>query len=454
MKCLLAGAALAGVALAAVLPVRAQEPPPEHTHEFTAYPVLQGQTGIPRVNRYHALPEEVLSLELWIEPDWDTCLNTDGMCPYAFFPWDLAFLEDFTHLVQLDDTQTAPNKGQFGHLDAGVFVPGPPYSHYMCPTALGQVSILEDVVDEGTLVDGEPLPVDGQIQNTSDPIMVWSIISPAMSDDEKFCMSAGVPSTCNVPVAASIPVYWAAFVGSQLREVWSTLADPVQTKTLTVTTENNRPGDTLNGRLPAYNSSFGAQNVIAIHSSFEGSTCCRRFLLFFPRTGTNCPTEMAYPVPNWYYYWSDTSASYGPNGYKPDAPDPYGWTPIGSDVTWIGPLAHTSLPDYPGYEGIDFYALTCRHEAVHLADWAAWWPGGYNANADQDGDLVPDNLEAGLGYDDSKRDTDGDGQNDFEDHARDHARDTSPPWDAQHGWNIGDANSEDWACPGKQWTNP
>lgn len=76
-----------------------------------------------------------------------------------------------------------------------------------------------------------------------------------------------------------------------------------------------------------------------------------------------------------------------------------------------------------------------------MTDYWNWWPRGYDESKDSgDHDYIPDDIEPSLGLDPTKQDTDGDGDIDFEDRA----------YDAEKTWNVGSANEEDWANPGKQ----
>jgi hypothetical protein len=69
MKCLSAGAALAGVALAAVLPVGAQMPP-EHEHTWAAY---QGVGGNVSAGKRYALCNQVITVDVMGGGEWDEC---------------------------------------------------------------------------------------------------------------------------------------------------------------------------------------------------------------------------------------------------------------------------------------------------------------------------------------------------------------------------------------------
>jgi len=110
-------------------------------------------------------------------------------------------------------------------------------------------------------------------------------------------------------------------------------------------------------------------------------------------------------------------------------------------------------------EGIDLFAITERHEGQHLLDWWTFWPvpPGYIQSADMDprdpnagpkwppvGDYVTDNLEGTSQYPDfdpTKQDSDQDGYYDFDDLG----------YDAECSWTNGNADTADWANPGKQY---
>jgi hypothetical protein len=143
-------------------------------------------------------------------------------------------------------------------------------------------------------------------------------------------------------------------------------------------------------------------------------------------------------IPNWYEYWSESSASIGNHKYDAETPY-YGYYPHGEHYFYIGYIA-SGKNDQTEHMGIDCFAETVIHENTHMTDYLNWWPKGYDENKDLDRDKIPDNIEPSLGFDPTKPDTDGDREIDFEDRG----------YDAEWTWKAGSANQEDWSCPGKQ----
>lgn len=148
-------------------------------------------------------------------------------------------------------------------------------------------------------------------------------------------------------------------------------------------------------------------------------------------------------VPNWFFYWRQTGASVGAPFYNSTIPG-FGRYVPGSSFFYVGDLASGVNPT-TSHDGIDTFAETCIHENTHLTDWNNFWPSGYQAIYDLDGDQIPDHLEQGLGFDPALWDTDGDGDYDFEEYAEPRA------YAAELTWGRGSADSEDWSSPGHQY---
>jgi hypothetical protein len=184
--------------------------------------------------------------------------------------------------------------------------------------------------------------------------------------------------------------------------------------------------------LPTQNSLFRGGKILSLE--YPGSGCgviAQEIRVFFSKKAENNPGGTS---PNWYYYWSQTSASVGPHTYNSHTTDP------GGHCAWDGTAWRAYICKNAENDDIDRFAYVCRHEAQHVEDFTSWWPAGVMIpGADNDG--VPDNLEVGLGYDPALSDTDGDGHFDAQDHAIDN----------QDAWTYGAADAEDWANPGKQW---
>jgi hypothetical protein len=108
-------------------------------------------------------------------------------------------------------------------------------------------------------------------------------------------------------------------------------------------------------------------------------------------------------VPNWYTYWTQTSAAEHP--YEPDRYDAtlwgenqYGATEFfgGHWVRMIGPHANGTGMYQQEWDGIDTFADICRHEWEHDKDYTEWWGNNPPDPAhDFDGDMIPDEVEQG-----------------------------------------------------------
>jgi hypothetical protein len=221
-------------------------------------------------------------------------------------------------------------------------------------------------------------------------------------------------------------------------------------------------------RLPASNSEFGNHTLTLSHPDVPGADH-QTVQIFFPRDATNHPGTGSGVTPNWYYYWDQTSATYGTHTYRGAAGT--GQTvpgqQAGTFVSYIDAEACLYHPngDILGWgpaEGIDYFAWICRHEAKHLADLSGWWPQGWHWWEDGDrtnpqvipgvmGDWIPDILEPtilpGHPYDPN----DGASQADTFNYGQD------PLLDIEHyclstqaQWINGSADSQDWAEPGHQ----
>ncbi len=211
--------------------------------------------------------------------------------------------------------------------------------------------------------------------------------------------------------------------------------------------------------LPNDNSHFGPTWVQATDGAVSDKN---DFDLFFSEEATNNPGEVE--VPNWYYYWSDTLADYGTHNYDSGL-DSCGITYFdeGAWRSYIGTEANetpTAPLKYPCTHGIDCFAQVCRHEERHRQDFSSLWGAGTDRNNDDDPDvdwLPTDNgtvTENSLGtpYHEG-------GYNpNVEASVPDHWhygplwRDCEDYCMHRHAvWNNGDADSVDWANPGKQY---
>lgn len=195
-----------------------------------------------------------------------------------------------------------------------------------------------------------------------------------------------------------------------------------------------------------------------VHATSSEGSDTNHFKLFFTRNATNNPEGI---FPNWYYYWSQTSAAYGTHNFDSNLWDS-GFTDLYGGVwkTYIGQYANRSAAagTWNQAEGIDFFAHICRHEERHRQDMNSLWGSYYDPTNDPDGDRLPtDNgtvTEYSLGvpyhsggYDYRQRATVidhffyGAGWKDSEDYCM----------HREAPWTNGSADTVDWANPGHQY---
>jgi hypothetical protein len=237
--------------------------------------------------------------------------------------------------------------------------------------------------------------------------------------------------------------------------------------------------------LPQKNTDFGEQQVKASLRA-QGCACQSdpvKLRLFYRLTEKNNPDGQS---PNWDYYYKQTSARQDAvYQLVDDVPATPGCTQILAPFIEIptpgGAVAgnydfcnnvlyvNSHLMEWgclgrldwqanvPRY--IDCYAVTLRHERQHQKELIGWWGvgmGNYVRAKDWDGDLIPNSVEAN-----GSRASLGCNAHD------DHSCAGRPPYlwkkvndtefDAYAvgwSWHDGDADKEDWACPGKQCPNP
>ncbi|MBI5879726.1 MAG: hypothetical protein HZB53_18935 [Chloroflexi bacterium] len=248
--------------------------------------------------------------------------------------------------------------------------------------------------------------------------------------------------------------------------------------------------------LPDKNSEFGSKTIEArIVSSTARCHTSQSVRLFFGRDASNSPGSNNGKVPNWFYYWKQTSAAQGhtadairyggggaTNGCGPgDLGFFNGYANLyAADWIYVCDLKQSDFKSVNGLirppvsaEGIDVFGVTVLHEWTHLLNFKEWWawpdqpaeyrPTHFNDNEgpcllpllqrpapparykyDCDADHIPDVFEGNLGMNPQLWDTCGIGMSDNECVAA----------KAEARWRIGSANKEDWACPGKQADRP
>lgn len=238
--------------------------------------------------------------------------------------------------------------------------------------------------------------------------------------------------------------------------------------------------------LPKLNMDFGEKEITAkLDIGLCQASDTTKVSIFFPRDAKNNPTSN---TPNWFYYWSQTSAKKGPakygdpanqcqsSGSRADNSLGYYRNKYLDSVYYICNLENLG-EDFPfktaqwqnnqlgnvPVTGIDTFAAACWHENGHYQHFKEWWfphkavhpfdPNeDFNKNSikdaqesllDKDKDLVLDSKEPAMGLNPQEKYT-YPGPFDDEEIAA---------WFEEAKWSIGSANSEDWAKPGKQWPN-
>jgi hypothetical protein len=238
--------------------------------------------------------------------------------------------------------------------------------------------------------------------------------------------------------------------------------------------------------LPQKNSAFGKKTVFAkVRIASCEVSDSKEIRVFYPRDAKNNPKHTP---PNWFYYWSQTSACPGPaswgdpanacgtpenradgalgyyrNTYLDDKYYICDFAKLGSDFEFETVQLKNGGFDSAKVKGIDTMGAACHHENGHFTHFRDWWfvhranhpfspTEDFNKNSikdsvenqfDQDGDLVPDAVETTLGLDPTKKKT-------LMQYGVDLDDEEYLAWVAEGKWRIGSADGEDWACPGKQ----
>jgi hypothetical protein len=236
--------------------------------------------------------------------------------------------------------------------------------------------------------------------------------------------------------------------------------------------------------LPSLNQALGKKSIKA---KLKVGSCeaedSKEIQVFFPRDAKNNPGGSD---PNWFYYWSQTSAKKGPAKYKGTAgqcSSPinrsegvlgyYRYKYLESvyyicDLSRLGQNFEFNASQWNGNQmtykpvtGIDTFGAASYHENGHYSHFKNWWfqhraatpfspTEDFNKNSikdtaetalDGDKDLIPDSKEAAYSLDNTKKYT-YPGPNDDEEVAA---------WHDEAEWAIGSADKQDWAKPGKQW---
>ncbi len=236
--------------------------------------------------------------------------------------------------------------------------------------------------------------------------------------------------------------------------------------------------------LPSLNAALGKKSIKArVKVGACEADDSKEIKVFFPRNEKNNPGGSE---PNWFYYWSQTSARKGPAKYKGSAGQCSSSTNrtegvlgyyrykylenvyyicdlsrLGANFGFMGAQWNGNVMTFKAMTGIDTFAVASHHENGHYSHFKNWWfqhkatapfsPGeDLNKNSikdtaeaalDGDKDLIPDSKEVTYHLDNTTKYT-YPGPNDDEEIAA---------WHDEAAWVIGSANKEDWAKPGKQW---
>lgn len=287
----------------------------------------------------------------------------------------------------------------------------------------------------------------------------------------------GSPGNLRI-VATSQARYNGADASAELAWSFESIGSAATT-TLAPANPTGKTADVRYTGLPESNADFGKKQIEV--SLDKGSCSCKRtdaFRAFYSPTAANHPATApgvakgAAPIPNWFYYYSQTTAIGGVPGvfYQPKRYSAGTTTPVVgqfdekdgniylTDELWRS-FCRPAVPNTPGgkpvavpsgagNDGIDCVAETVRHEAQHRADWAAWWPNGHSIPADPDLDYVPSTVELTRPGCSPVSRTSCD-ERPFVD-VRD--REITGYW-AGWRWQTGSLDAQDWACgpKGKQW---
>ncbi len=293
---------------------------------------------------------------------------------------------------------------------------------------------------------------------------------------DKYCFSETSPGKLEFTLAADVTP---AALADEVAWTIPQLAG----STLTITPANSR-GRTIKVTytgLPKNNSDFGVKKIgAAILKGRCLGEATKELRFFFPALAKNNPGGSE---PNWFYFWKQTSACVGPARFGGDSVKCESGAG-GHDLGYYRNAAFDSFynicdlkyqgPDFPfkawsskggdlvlrDVTGIDTFAVACIHENAHYTHAIQWWKkhkatdkfDDPNRNGvkddveqklDKDGDLVPDALEKGLQLDPANKYT--------HDPNRKSDDEEVLCWIAEATWQVGKADKEDWAKPGKQW---
>jgi hypothetical protein len=361
--------------------------------------------------------------------------------------------------VEFDDGDNDPNTKSFivCKADSGVVTvtatPTPSVSEGNLPanwSIVGGIytdSKLFRTVDKTTLAETPIICSCGSSEKrTTIYVVKVQIVEPAETPvtSNNFAFNSATPGVCDVHVIGTTGV-------SNLNPglEWTLTAISGSTLTSVPSPPKGSCPVFAYTTLPSSNSQFGEKTLTLTHPlpPAECKQDMHEVEIFFSRDATNNPGGTN---PNWYYYWSQTSASTGSHQYNANIGYDGQYT-CGDNHFEIGPSAKNQDGGYyVDGDGIDNFGSTCLHEKAHmdyfLTTWGTW--ANYlskQQTEDIDQDLLKDSHEPGLGYDPTKKGTPTNQYcttDDNEDYA----------CKAESGWTNSSCDNQDWSSPGHQWS--
>jgi len=306
------------------------------------------------------------------------------------------------------------------------------------------------------------VPKVEMITPAGDPVLVPED-SPVDGQNE-FTFLPGNPGVLTMNLKALVTPSGAADL---IKDQCHFEVDAIGSSTMTGNADNpTANGDYLEATvtftgLPYINDSFGTQYA-SIH--FDGNMQDEEdFEVFFDRDASNHPGTTT--DPNWYYYWSQTSANQagGTMVYRALQDDEYD---LFSDTIYISQDTglNPGITNWGSPKGIDHFGWATGHENKHRNQMMGFWPTGWSSALDTDegsGDYLPDSIEAtympGRPYSTNHvatyPDTIGYGESPLYDLEDICMREQVAPYVLDVLWINGSANTNDWANPGKNSKN-
>jgi hypothetical protein len=310
----------------------------------------------------------------------------------------------------------------------------------------------------------------------------FRIIAPA--DGEKMIFTSDKPGT--VKIEAEVGEFQLITPEQEKKITWSAPAKQGSQIVYDPPSKKGKKMTITYKGLPKNNSDFGPTAITATlpgEGSCDEITSSAQVKLFFPRDESNNPDGN---VPNWFYYWSQTPAKVGPAKYGALAgkcggsatnardgiigyyryihrdnvyyicdlrrlPDDFKFTAV--QIKTKNPLTIGDVTTH----GIDTFAIASHHENGHYKHFRDWWfqfnpnpirpSGGHMMGSyDSDGDFIPNTEETARSLDPNDKYT----LKQYNS-AIDVDDEEYLTWLEEGEWQVGKADDQDWAKPGKQW---